>query len=68
MGSGMEHPIGSKVAKTSATMKDVNVDIDPDGDVASMKVSNGLWMLVVNDVKKGTEHVAAALEEKNSLL
>ena len=30
MGSGMEHPIGSKAAKTAVMMKDVNVDIDPD--------------------------------------
>ena len=40
MGSGMEHPIVSKAAMTAAAIKDVDIDIYPDGDVASMKVSN----------------------------
>ena len=42
MESGMEYSIGSKTAKTAAMMRDVDVDIDPDGDVGSMKESDRL--------------------------
>ena len=40
IGSGMECLIGSKVAKTTATMKKFDINIDPGGDVASMNVSD----------------------------
>ena len=43
-GSGMEFPIGSEAQKTAAAMKDVGFEIDPDGDVSCMKVSDGLLM------------------------
>ena len=33
-----------------------------------MKVSHGLWMSAMSDVKKGSECIGAALEEKNSLI
>ena len=52
MGSGMEHRIGSKGAKTAFAMKDVEIDVDPDGDVISMKVHDWSWMSAMNDVKK----------------
>ena len=39
MGSGLEHPIGRKAAKTAVAIKDVDIVIDPDWDVASMKTS-----------------------------
>ena len=52
---GMEQPIASKAAKTAVAMKDVDVDIDPDGDVSSMKVGDGSWMSALNDVEKGSE-------------
>ena len=64
MGSGIEHPIRRKAAKTAATMRDIDIDIDPDGDVASMKVSDGLLISAMNDVKERSEHVAAVLKEK----
>ena len=66
--SGMKCHIVSKAAKTAVVMKDSDIDIDPDGDVASMKLSDGSWMSAMNDVKKGNECIAAVLEEKNSLL
>ena len=53
MGSGMECPIGSKEAKTAALMKDTDIDIDPDGDLSSVKVSDGSWKSAMNDVKNG---------------
>ena len=53
MGIGMESPNGSKAAKTAAVTKDIDVDIDPDGVVSSMKVSDVSWMLAMIDVKKG---------------
>ena len=37
MGSGMEHLIGNKVAKTAAMKRDIDVNIDPDGGVFSVK-------------------------------
>ena len=60
----MENPIGGKAAKTAVMIKDVNIDIDPDGYVANMKVSDGSWMSAMNDVKKGSECITSALEEK----
>ena len=41
------------MAKTAVAMKDIDIEIDPDGDVSSMKVSDRLWMSAVNDVEKG---------------
>ena len=55
IGSGMEHPIGSKAAKTVAMIKNVDIDIDPDGDVTSVKASDGSWMSAMNDVKIGSD-------------
>ena len=52
IGNGVEHPIGSKAAKTAVAMKDVDIDIDPDGDVARVKVSDGSWISAMNDVKQ----------------
>ena len=43
MRGGMEHSIGSKAAKTAEATKDNNIDIDPDEDVSSMKVSDRSW-------------------------
>ena len=37
MGSAMECPIRSKAAKTAAMTRDVDIDVDPDEDVASIK-------------------------------
>ena len=53
MGSGMEHPIGSKTLKTTAAMKDVDIKNDLDGDISNMKMSYRLWMSAISDVKKG---------------
>ena len=47
----MECPIGSKAAKTVVAMKDIAVEIDPDGGITSIKVSEGSWMSAMNDVK-----------------
>ena len=58
MGSWMERPIGRKAAKTAAVMKDIDIDIDPDEYVSSMKVSNESW--------KGSEWVAAVVEKKTA--
>ena len=33
-------------------MKDVNVNIDPDQDLSSMKASDRSWISAMNDVKK----------------
>ena len=49
----MEHPVGSKAATKAAAMNDIDIDIDPDGDVSSVKVSDRLWMSALNDVKNG---------------
>ena len=56
LGSVMEHPIESKVANTAAKMRDVDVDIDPDGDVASMKVSDRSWMSAMNEYVRIPEY------------
>ena len=53
MGSGTEHTIRSKAAKTAAMMRGVGIDIDPDGDVASMNESDWSLISAMNDVKKG---------------
>ena len=58
----------SGAAKTAVAMKDVDVEIDLNGNVSSKKVSDGSWMSAMNDVKKESEQVAVALEFKNSLL
>ena len=42
-----------KVGKTVVAMKDIDIDIDPDEDLSSMKVSDGSWISTINDVKKG---------------
>ena len=42
MGSRMKCSLGSKAAKTAAAMKDVDIDIDPERDASSMKVSDRL--------------------------
>ena len=68
MGSGMECPIGSNATQSETAMNDIYIDIDPDGDISIMKVSEGSWISAINDVKNGSEHIAAALKEKNSLL
>ena len=53
MGSGMEHPIGTKAAKIAAKTRDIDIDIDPNRDVVSVKESNGSWIAAMNDIKKG---------------
>ena len=55
MGSGMEHPIGSKAAKTALTMKKLELEMDPNGDPSSIKVSDESWIPAMNDVKKGVK-------------
>ena len=53
VGSGMEHPKGSKVAKIAARTKGFELEMDPNGDASKNKASNGSWILVMKDVKKG---------------
>ena len=60
MGSGMECHIRTKAART----RDVDVVIDPNEDVLSVKESDESWMKTMNDLKKMSDHVIAALEEK----
>ena len=55
MGSEMERPIGSKAAKKAAAMRGIDIDIDPDGDISNMKVSDGSLMSAMNEVKTGSE-------------
>ena len=51
MGSGTEYPIRRKAAKTAVMMRDVDINIDQDRDVDSVKMSDGSWMSALNDVK-----------------
>ena len=51
--SGMEHLIRTKAAKTAARTRDIDIDIDPYGDVLGFKESDRLWMTAMNDIKRG---------------
>ena len=50
----MECPIGSKAAKTAVMTRDIyiDIDVDPDEGVASMKESDGSWMTAMYDIKR----------------
>ena len=45
-------------------MREINIDIDPEGDVASMKGSNRSWMSAMNDVKKGVNALQLLWKKK----
>ena len=61
----MEHPVGTKAATIAAMTRGIDIDINPDRDVLSLKKIDGSWITAMNDIKKGSHCIAAAVEEKS---